>query len=269
MRSTPRFVLDNGPDQGCSIEIPPGRTTIGRSESSGIVVLHDTVSSLHAVIEAAGGQVTIHDQRSTNGTRVNGQPAWGYMILNDNDVVHLGAVAMTYRTGCHEGPGPRSVYGFGDVGGPIQTGSGQQQTAGRDIHLGNRYDAGRNQHIGDRYGDVNVDVEGLANDLDELFRGRGLGLMLTWLGLIATIAGFALFATAIFDFFATVQEGFSGADPFADGSTPFDLEVLGVPALPSGFGLAAGGGVVSAIGRAMSRGARRRAEGRARRQQQR
>src|SRR3954447_2714073 len=46
---------------------------IGRSSDLDMVLVEDMVSRKHAKISTAGGQVTIQDMGSTNGTFVNGE----------------------------------------------------------------------------------------------------------------------------------------------------------------------------------------------------
>jgi len=51
----------------------PGRYLIGRSESCDMIISHDSISAIHAVIEIFEGKAIIYDMNSTNGTYVNGE----------------------------------------------------------------------------------------------------------------------------------------------------------------------------------------------------
>ncbi len=69
---TLRFV--SGPLQGGEYPLRPDREiTIGRQASLDIVFAEDMVSRKHTRIATTGGEVTIEDLGSTNGTFVNGQ----------------------------------------------------------------------------------------------------------------------------------------------------------------------------------------------------
>lgn len=54
-----------------SIPIEKKITKIGRDDSNDIVILKDSISSLHATIEYRNGYYYLEDQRSTNSTRLN------------------------------------------------------------------------------------------------------------------------------------------------------------------------------------------------------
>jgi hypothetical protein len=139
-------------------------------------------------------------------------------------------------------------YAFGDVHGPVQTGSGQQYVAGRD-----QYVAGR-----DQYHDNSVRVEGDYDPWDELFRGRGVGRVLMAVGGVVALVGFGLVMYFIFSAFGSSIDDFGGPGEPGD---PFQRELFpGVPLAAAGFGLFLIGGVLAGIGGGMSRAARKREE---------
>ncbi len=261
--------IQNGPKAGRVIELPEGSFLLGRGREVDVGIVHETVSKVHAELVVGPDSVVVSDRASTNGTWVNGQRIARTTSLEHHDVLGLGEILLRCRLPGPVVGGSRQDFNFGDVNGPVQAGSGRQQTPGRDgvwtevagdqsvrHRVGDDIVAGRDQHIGDRFGDVNLDLD---LGLNEPFEGKGLGVVIMWVGLLATVVGFAIFASAVFAFFGDVQAGFAGEDPFADGSVPFDTEVLGLPALPLGFGLAMCGGVLWALGRGRSMAARRRA----------
>lgn len=56
-----------------TLDLPPGRTTLGREDDNTLALRNPMVSRYHAVIECtAAGKCFIIDQKSTNGTLVNG-----------------------------------------------------------------------------------------------------------------------------------------------------------------------------------------------------
>ncbi len=275
------FILQAGPDPGRTFVVEDGRLTVGRADGAAIQIPHHTVSKAHALVTASDDLVTVTDHGSTNGTRVNGRPAVGQPLAN-GDIVEFGAVALQYQleqpaiggdiSAARDQTTNQEYYRLGSVAGAAQAGSGTQYNVGGDMHqtdlrgdrhYGDRFGggnvAGGDQHIGHRFGDINIEQD---SDFDELFQGSGLGLVVMWVGLVATLVGFGLFAFTIFSFFGDIQSGFAGNDPFADsGRHPFDTELGGIATLPFGFGLFIVGAIMTSIGRGMSRSRRRRTQG--------
>jgi pSer/pThr/pTyr-binding forkhead associated (FHA) protein len=95
--------LDPGPhlliadDDGALAALPvaEGVTTIGRSMQADVRLDDHTVSRRHAVLLRTGHHVTIADERSTNGVRVNGRFV-ARTELRDADVVELGRVRLRF-----------------------------------------------------------------------------------------------------------------------------------------------------------------------------
>jgi len=72
-------------------------TRIGRGFSADLRLDDMTVSRRHAIVVALGGErVRILDDRSVNGTFVNGRPV-AEAELADGDVITLGSVTLGYR----------------------------------------------------------------------------------------------------------------------------------------------------------------------------
>lgn len=71
-------------------------THIGRGIAADVRLDDHTVSARHAIVVARGGRLRILDDRSTNGTVVNGRRV-DEAELRDGDVVVLGRVVLTYR----------------------------------------------------------------------------------------------------------------------------------------------------------------------------
>jgi DNA-binding winged helix-turn-helix (wHTH) protein len=79
------------------IAVPDGATIIGRDESAGIVLDETTVSRRHAQITVRGGEATLEDLGSQNGTWVNESRLDGPVALADGDRVRFGLVHVIYR----------------------------------------------------------------------------------------------------------------------------------------------------------------------------
>ena len=250
----PQLVVVDGRMRGASFDVPPGRSEIGRQAGVAILLDDQDVSRHHAVLERAGNRVVLTDPGSTNGTWVNrrrlraGDPR-DRVELRDGDELLCGSVTLRFAVAADGAGTAVREYAFGDVHGPVQTGSGQQYTAGRD-----QYVAGR-----DQYHDNSVRVENDYDPWDELFRGRGVGRVLMVVGSLVALAGFGIVGYFIFVFaFGSDINDFGGPGELSD---PFQKELLpGVPMVAAGFGLFAVGGVLAGIGATMSKAARKREE---------
>jgi FHA domain len=250
---TPQLVVVDGRMRGAGFDIPDGRSEIGRQAGVAILLDDQDVSRRHAVLDRGGGRVVLTDLGSTNGTWVNQRRLHpgdrrGGVELRDGDEVRVGSVTMRVSMAPAAPETAVRQYTFGDVHGPVQTGSGQQYTAGRD-----QYVAGR-----DQYHDNSVRVEGDYDPWDELYRGRGVGRVLMAVGGIVALVGFGLVLWFMFSAFGSSIDDFGGPGELSD---PFQKELLpGVPLLAAGFGLFLAGGVLAGIGGGMSKAARKREE---------
>ncbi|HEX8159906.1 MAG TPA: FHA domain-containing protein [Solirubrobacteraceae bacterium] len=88
-----RYLLMKGSH---AFELKSDVTHIGRGLSNDVRLDDHTVSARHAIIVARAAGLRIMDDRSTNGTIVNGRRA-DMAELHDGDVVVLGRVVLTYR----------------------------------------------------------------------------------------------------------------------------------------------------------------------------
>ncbi len=64
-----------------------GRSVVGRAADAGIRIDRKNVSKVHALVMATPTEVTVEDQRSVNGTAVNGTPTSGPQRLVEGDRV--------------------------------------------------------------------------------------------------------------------------------------------------------------------------------------
>jgi FHA domain-containing protein len=71
-------------------------THVGRGLTADIRLDDHTVSARHAIVVLRGEKLRILDDRSTNGTSVNGRRV-DEAELHEGDVVVLGRVVLTYR----------------------------------------------------------------------------------------------------------------------------------------------------------------------------
>jgi pSer/pThr/pTyr-binding forkhead associated (FHA) protein len=98
----PRLVVLSEGLTGRSHELKAERTTVGRVEDNNFQIPDSSVSSHHAEIILKGGEVTIRDLGSTNGTYINGQQITE-SVLKPSQILRLGQVEVRL-----EGDGPVS-----------------------------------------------------------------------------------------------------------------------------------------------------------------
>lgn len=78
--------------------IDSDRFTIGRARNNDIQIAHDgQLSRQHCAIEADGDGWTVQDLRSTQGTKLNGQPVRSPMPLTPGDVITIGDTRLVFR----------------------------------------------------------------------------------------------------------------------------------------------------------------------------
>lgn len=83
--------------KGGTARIPlVGTVVIGRSNTADLVLDCKTVSRIHCRIrETVDGQVYVEDLGSELGTRVNGKPTQGAVVLQTGHVLQIGTFALT------------------------------------------------------------------------------------------------------------------------------------------------------------------------------
>jgi pSer/pThr/pTyr-binding forkhead associated (FHA) protein len=87
--------VDDG-DERLLLPLRPGTTHVGRSFGADVQLEDQSVSRRHAIVHQRPSGSRILDDRSANGTFVNGRRVTE-AELRDGDVVVLGRVVLTYR----------------------------------------------------------------------------------------------------------------------------------------------------------------------------
>jgi pSer/pThr/pTyr-binding forkhead associated (FHA) protein len=88
------LVVEDGAEHRL-LRLVDGATHIGRAWTAELRLEDEAVSRRHAII-FSDSAVRVLDDRSANGTRVNGVPVLA-ADLHDGDVITVGRVALTYR----------------------------------------------------------------------------------------------------------------------------------------------------------------------------
>jgi pSer/pThr/pTyr-binding forkhead associated (FHA) protein len=91
-----RYLVAEGGGERRLLRLGPGTTHIGRGFAADLRLDDAAVSRRHAVIVVDDAGAVILDDRSANGTYVNGRCV-ARAELHDGDVVVVGRVAVTYR----------------------------------------------------------------------------------------------------------------------------------------------------------------------------
>jgi hypothetical protein len=85
-----------GADESRLLALDDPMVYVGRSFTAGVRLDDHSVSRRHAIIVRRGGRTRILDDRSLNGTFVNGRRV-EEAELHDGDVIVLGAVVLVFR----------------------------------------------------------------------------------------------------------------------------------------------------------------------------
>ena len=81
------------------VQLPQGTFTIGRVAGNSLPLPNVNVSKFHAVIEN-GIHAVLTDNRSTNGTFLNGQRITSKHVLSEKDVITIANTRLVYAGGC-------------------------------------------------------------------------------------------------------------------------------------------------------------------------
>ena len=78
------------------VRLEDGATHVGRSWTAEVMLEDQAVSRRHAIVYATADSVRILDDRSANGTRVNGRLVT-VADLSDGDVIQVGRAVLIYH----------------------------------------------------------------------------------------------------------------------------------------------------------------------------
>lgn len=85
--------------RGQSFKIDKTELVIGRVEDCDITLVDSTISTHHAtIVDNGDGTLTVKDNNSTNGTRVNGSKI-EEQVISGGDVVQFGGIELLYDNG--------------------------------------------------------------------------------------------------------------------------------------------------------------------------
>jgi len=94
--SGPRLIATQGAHTGTIYAISSDTITLGRDQSNAVALTSDnTASRRHARITNSGGQFTVYDEGSSNGTFVNGVKVTD-CVLHPGDVIQVGSTKLRF-----------------------------------------------------------------------------------------------------------------------------------------------------------------------------
>ncbi|MGJ7523608.1 FHA domain-containing protein [Variovorax sp. LT1P1] len=99
----PRLIIMTKTGAPRQINLPAGRTTIGRTNRNTLVFDSPLISRTHAAIDMVGTSVTVTDLQSSNGTLVNGRKV-GVASLKNRDVLEIGDVKLRFLSAVDPAP---------------------------------------------------------------------------------------------------------------------------------------------------------------------
>ncbi|MEU6408359.1 FHA domain-containing protein [Microbispora sp. NPDC046933] len=203
---------------GTVLPVEPGRRSLGRGHAADLRLDDPHLSSIHAALTAAGGQTSIEDLGSRNGTSVNGEPVWRPRVLRDGDVIQFGMVRARYEVGGSTGmlPTARAAQE-----GPVRFDVGRQ-TGGQINNVGR-----------DQY---NHFFQQRESFLREAAAARTRARRLIYLSLAMMFAGILVYGLKFFGTFRSVIASAQSTRPpdlsevFGDVLGPVSLSALAVAA---------------------------------------
>ena len=232
-RGAPRLRIVDGPLTGQVVSVGHAPLRVGRDPAADVQLADRRVSRRHASLQVLeDGRLVVWDEGSTGGTFLNGARLHGVRRVRPGDRIRFASVEAVV-----EAPATS------DTGG-----TGEAQPVRFDVE---RQEAGLISNVGRDQHHTSIAYHGDDDPFFEVFGGVGPGRVVTGLGLVTFLAGFAIWIYVIF----------SGIVGDFDWDSPLGPPViLDIPLGAVGFGLAAVGGALSAIGSGMSKAARRRHE---------
>lgn len=92
----PSLLLFNGENPGKMFELSRDVTTIGRSSKSDIILSRISVSRRHAQVICVGNEFHFEDLGSDSGSRVDGKPVNGRVVLRDGSLIEISKYLLRF-----------------------------------------------------------------------------------------------------------------------------------------------------------------------------
>jgi len=106
--------IDAGAYAGRRYVFDQAEVSLGRTQENDVVVPDDGASRQHAKITQSGEGWQIEDLRSSNGTRVNGEPLKRPLALREGDLIKIGDVTFKFAEQ-KQAPNQTRIVAVGDL----------------------------------------------------------------------------------------------------------------------------------------------------------
>src|SRR4051812_1561124 len=136
------LVVIYGPDLGKKYDLDRPETVVGRSSKADIMVDQESISRSHAALTNKGGQISVRDMGSTNGTFVNDEMVQSDFQLRNGDLVKIGRTIFKFIGGGNiEAAYHDEIYRLTTVDGLTQISNRRffEEALEREISRCNRY----------------------------------------------------------------------------------------------------------------------------------
>lgn len=223
------------------IPIPAGGMVLGRDGQLGPPFSTDfLVSRKHvSVHHCDDGSVEVADLGSVNGTFINDTKVHNQARMQASDVLRIGKIELIL------GPARSAETALDDTIGLEPASAITDETAGASssqYHIDQQRggvinNVGRDQH--------NSYVQQRENFLHEIAATKTKARWLVWIGFLAFVVGFALFAAGVLGF---IKQAGSAVQTGGGVTSPFGPEIGGVPSGLFGWALAALGMLLLVVG---------------------
>src|SRR3954470_1008501 len=136
------LVVIYGTELGKKYDLNRPETVIGRSSKADIMVDQESISRSHAALTNKGGQISVRDMGSTNGTFVNDEMVQSDFQLRNGDLVKIGRTIFKFIAGGNiEAAYHDEIYRLTTVDGLTQVFNRRyfEETLERELSRCNRY----------------------------------------------------------------------------------------------------------------------------------
>jgi pSer/pThr/pTyr-binding forkhead associated (FHA) protein len=230
-------------DRGRRIPLRRDYSVVGREPSCDVRFDDPCVSRTHAALEQHGGAVFVQDLASSTGTTVNGAAVSAARELRPGDLVAFAGVIARFEAGVSDDtvaappppaglspatqPAPSTVprYDIGAQRGELISNVGREQYSSYVRHV----------------------IQQRENFLREIAAARTRARRLIWIGFLAFVAGFAIFAATDLSLLKQISNDISSGRTDMP-QNPFGPGIAGVPAGLLGWAIGALGSLILIVG---------------------
>lgn len=229
------LVVISGPCRGRRIQLPGEYMIVGRDSTCDVQFDDPQVSRTHAALRRHDNAVYVQDLGSSGGTLVNGATIDGLRELRSGDIVAFASVKAQFESADAATDETAAM--------PAET----AEIASSRYHIGQQNgeiisNVGHDQH--NSY--AQQIIQQRESFLREVAATKTKARWLVWIGFIAFVAGFGLFAAGVLRFLGQASNAAQVGD--IPTTTPFGPSIGGISSGLLGWALAAVGTLLLVVG---------------------